>query len=364
MSDNKGLITSNELTCLLIGIVININLTMTPNSVTAIAKQDGWIATALGVVYPLYVVLIAIYISKKFPEDNILVLSKKYFGNIVGNIFNFLFFLGFFTFIPSALFNAMLVLKTNIISFLSPFKIYLALTAVGIYTAYKGLNTLARIGIINFFLLIAIILLSLGILGYGNILNVMPMFGSGTKNIVKGSINTAYDYSLIEWIFILYPLVKDKNKIKSSVLKTVAFCCFMYTWVVFITTYYMGKDIIKKTIWGFFSATESIRVEVITSLRYTFIFIWILITLKSISYMYYICVDILRNINNKANNIFVYVIIGGITIFLTKHYYTNRLVKNRIVNYTVKASVIYNLIFCTLIAAIIFIKRDGKGEKT
>jgi len=363
MSDKKGLITANELTCLLIGIIIDINITSTPNSVAAIAKQDGWISTALGMVYPLYVALIAIYVSRKFPKDNILALSKKYFGNIIGNGLNFLFFISIFTYFPASLFNAMIVLRTYIIPFLNPFKVYLVLTLIGAYTAYKGLKVLARIGVISFFLVVTIMLLSIPILLYGSILNIMPIYGVGAKNIIKGSTYTIYDYALFEWIFMLYPLVNEKNKIKNSAFKAVAFCCFMYTWVVFITTYYMGTDIIKKNIWGFLSATESIRVDVITSFRYIFVFIWILIALKSICYIYYICIDILKNINKKANSLFAYAIIGGMAIFLTKIYYTNRLVKNEIVNYTTKASAIYNLFFITVIAVIIFVKRDGKGEK-
>ena len=363
MSDKKGIITSNELTCLLIGIIIDINITSTPNSVAAIAKQDGWISTALGAVYPLYVALIAIYVSRKFPKDNILVLSKKYFGNVIGNGLNILFFISFFTYFPASLFNAMLILKTYIVPFLNPFKVYLVLTLIGAYTAYKGLKVLARIGVISFFLVVTIMLLSLPILMYGSILNIMPILSVGPKNIINGSMNTLYDYALLEWIFILYPLVNDKNKIKNAAFKTIAFTCFIYTWIVFITTYYMGTDIIKKTIWGFFAATESIRVEVITSFRYIFVFIWTLIALKSICYIYYICIYILKSINKKADSLFVYGVIGGMAVFLTKIYYTNRLVKNQIVNYTTKASVIYNLFFITVIAVIIFVKKDGKGEK-
>ena len=363
MSDKKGIITANELTCLLIGIIIDINVTTTPNSVVAIAKQDAWISTALGAVYPLYVVLIAIYVSRKFPKDNILVLSKKYFGNVIGNVFNFLFFLSFFSYFPSALFRITLILRTYITPFISSFKLYLVITLIGAYAAYKGIKVLARIGIISFFLILTIIVVSLLILMYGSILNVMPIFGVGTKNIINGSMNTLYDYALMEWIFLLYPLVDDKNKIKNAAFKTIAFCCFMYTWVVFITTYYMGTDIVKKTVWGFFSATESIRIEIFTSLRYIFVFIWVLVALKSIAFLYYICMDILRNINNKTNSIFVYAIIGAIVIFLTKSYYTNRLVTNEIVNITTKTGAMYNLFFITLVAVIIFIKKDGKGEK-
>ena len=103
----------------------------------------------------------------------------------------------------------------------------------------------------------AIIIPTIGILKDGSFLNISPIFGTGIVNILKGSLDSVYDYSLLEIIFLIYPFINDSRKIKNSVLKAVGFTAIIYTWITFITIYYLGKDIIPKTIWSFFSDSSS-----------------------------------------------------------------------------------------------------------
>ncbi len=64
--------------------MLGVGILSLPNDVIKIAKQDGWISVLLGAIYPLYMVFIATYLSKNYPKDNMLTLSKKFFGKILG----------------------------------------------------------------------------------------------------------------------------------------------------------------------------------------------------------------------------------------------------------------------------------------
>ncbi len=94
--EKNNMITPSEFVCILIAITINESVAGLPNYLVEECKQDAWIAALLGMIYPVYVILIAIYISSKHPDKNILLLSKMYFGKIIGGILNFLFFISFF----------------------------------------------------------------------------------------------------------------------------------------------------------------------------------------------------------------------------------------------------------------------------
>jgi len=358
---SKRLLTPIELTALLIGIMADINSASAPNGVVNIAKQDGWISAALGAIYPLYVAFIAIYISGRFPKDNILVLSKKYFGNPIGTLANFLFFLSFFSYFPSVSSTTLDVSRTYVVGFLTPVKIYIVMMLLGAYSACKGIKVLARVCVLNIIAFVAIIALSFMILMYGSLINIMPVFGSGFMSIAKGAASTIYDYAAIEIIFLLYPLINDSKKIKSSILKAVAFICFMYTWIVFITIYCLGIDIIPKTIWSFFSATESIKIEALHNLRFLYIFLWILTAFKTIALLYYVCIFILQEIHKAIGNKISYGLLGIVVIFITTTFLPDRLNREAIVSYTTKFSVGFNLLYITIIAVIIFIKKDGKS---
>lgn len=361
MEANKRLLTPIEITALLIGIMADINSASIPNAVVSVSRQDGWISTALGALYPLYVAFIAIYMAGKFPKDNILILSKKYFGNVIGSLLNLLFFLSFLSFFPSVLSVALDVSRTYVVGFLTPLKIYIVMMLLGAYSAYKGIKVLARVCILNLFAFICIVLLSFTILMYGGFINIMPIFSSGFMNIAKGATNTAYDYAAMEIIFLLYPLINDSKKLKGSIFKAVGFICFLYTWIVFITIYSLGIDIIPRTIWSFFSATELIRIEAMHNFRYIYIFLWIMTALKSVALLYYICIFILDELHKGINNKMSYGILGVVIICITIKFYPDRLSREMISSYTTKFSVIFNLTYITVIAAIIFVKKDGRN---
>ena len=281
--EKKNLLTPNEVTFILIGIMLDVTSANLPNEVM-VAKQDGWISALIGSIYPLYVALLAIYVSGKHPKENILVLSKKYLGKNLGTILNVLFLLSFFSYFPPLISSVGIITRTEVAPTLTPLKIYVVIFFLAAYAASKGIKVLGRICTISFLMVLAIMLPTIFILTQGSYLNISPIFGSGIVNILKGSLASTYDYSLLELIFLIYPFINDSSKIKSSALKAVGFTAIIYTWITFITIYYMGKDIIPKTIWSFFTVTEAVQVEVINNFRYVFAFFWTIIAIKSASY--------------------------------------------------------------------------------
>jgi len=357
--EKKNLLTPNEVTFILIGIIVDVTATSLPNGVVEIAKQDGWISALIGAIYPLYIALLAIYVSGKFPKDNILVLSRRYLGKTFGTILNFLFLLSFFSFFPPLITTLGIIVRTEALPILTPLKIYLVLSFVGVYTASRGIKVLGRICSITFWMVIAIIIPTISILKQGSILNISPVFGAGIVNILKGSVYSAYDFSLLEIIFLIYPFINDSRKIKSATLKAVGFTAIIYTWITFITIYYMGKDIIPKTIWSFFTVTEAVHIEVVNNFRYIFIFFWLIIAIKSVAIFNYVCVFFLNDIKKIKDKKIIYVVLAIVVIYIAKTYYPDKVEMEEIIKYTLPISVIYNLIYITLIASLIWVKKGG-----
>ncbi|MBZ9686195.1 spore germination protein [Clostridium estertheticum] len=357
--EKKNLLTPNEVTFILIGIMFDVTASNLPNVVIANAKQDGWISVIIGAIYPLYVALLAIYVSGRFPKENILVLSRRYLGKTFGTISNFLFLLSFFSYFPPLISTLGIIIRTDAVPILTPLKIYVVLFFAGVYATSKGIKVLGRIGSITFWMGIAIIIPTISILKQGSFLNISPIFGTGIVNILKGSLDCVYDYSLMELIFLIYPFINDSSKIKASTLKAVGFTAIIYTWITFISIYYMGKDIIPKTIWSFFNVAEAVKVEIINNFRYVFVFFWIIIAIKSLTIFNYVCIFILDDIKKIKSKKIVYVVMATVVIMLAKTYYGDLLAMNEITKYTSPISTIYNLLYLTLITSLIWIK---KGE--
>jgi len=357
--EKKNLLTPNEVTFLLIGIMINISSANLVNKVIGTAKQDGWISVLIAAIYPLYIVLIAVYVSKKFPKDNILVLSKRYLGNILGTILNFLFLLSFFSYLPPLILELGVVIRTYIVPGLTVLQIYVVIFLLGAYAASKGIKVLGRISFIIFWMILAIFLPPVSILKDGSYLNISPIFGIGIVNILKGSLTCVNDYSLIVLIFLIYPFINDRSKIKNSSLKAVGITAIIYTWATFITIYYVGIDIIPKTNWGFWRVSDAVKVEIVNNFRYINMYFWAIIVIKTVAIINYVCMYILQDIKKMNNKKMIYVIMAVVAIMIAKTYYVDMDAMNQIIKYTSPISIIYNLIYITLIASLIWIRKEG-----
>ena len=158
MTNNKNnLLTSSEFTYLLLGYVVATDFLKLPNLLVKTAEQDAWISVIIALIYPIYVVLVSCYIISKHPKENILSLSKKYFGTFLGNIINFIFMLQFLLLATVSVADFILLTTTYVVSFLTPFKIVLLTVSLAAFAAYKGLKTLAKLSQLIFYLFINIL---------------------------------------------------------------------------------------------------------------------------------------------------------------------------------------------------------------
>lgn len=355
-------LTFNQFTITLVASMLGIGITYLPNSVIKDAKQDGWMACIIGGLYPLYMITVANYICRKFPNDNILTLSKKCFGNFFGNILNMIF-ISFFIFMTTTEFaafnNAFRVYAT---AFLKSYQIFLAALIPIAYAAYKGIKPIGRLNEIIFYLGLILTAIPVAALVYGSKLNLMPLFGSGVLNILKASMETGFFYAGIEVIFIIYPFLQDKQRLLKCGIIGIIFTTAVYTWFTLVTIYYLGVDISPKYFWPVVALSESINVPVVNSFRYIFISLWALSVFRCVTLYYfsasYSLNQVIKNVSAEKFTVLLYPAIIYISLLYgnptTRRAYTDKLTR---------IYVMFNLIYVSLIAALIHFKRGGAGEK-
>jgi spore germination protein len=94
-----------------------------------------------------------------------------------------------------------------------------------------------------FYLTLPLFLVPLAALKEGSLLNVMPVFSLGLISILKASKETAYAYTGIEILFLIYPYLRDGKQLKKSGIKSIVITVLIYTWFVFTTIYYLGIEV-------------------------------------------------------------------------------------------------------------------------
>lgn len=350
------LLTTNELLFTLIGCIIGAGILSLPNSIVAEAKQDGWISTAIGSLYPLYVVLVDGIIIRRYPDHNIMDVSKMYLGKLFGGLLNLLFMVQFLIYVVGVIGAANSILRVYAVWFMSPFKISLVLVMLVVYACSKGLKTISKINVLMFFIIALITLSSAMSLERGSILNVQPVFGVGFRKTFKASIESAFSYGNMELLLVIYPYVRDKKTIIKTALVATAIITFIYTWTVFATTFYLGPDIVPKSLWPFFFVSESIKIPAITSFRFILMALWTLIIFKTAASQYYASTAIFNNLFKKLDRKYACFLLSPLILFLPL-LFENEVARRDFFSKAMPWVTLFNLFYITLIAILSAFKR-------
>lgn len=353
------LLTPHEFSFFIMGFVIGPAFLRLPNALVETGRQDSWIAAIIAVIYPLFVVLISSYIIKKHPKENILVLSKKYFGNLLGNIFNFIFMLQFVLYIITVTLDFMSLTETYIVAFLSPLKISAIIISLSAYTSYKGLKVLGKTNELATYSFL-ILLFSATALEHGNILNIKPVFGSGFLNILKATKDTSYFYTGWEAMLLFHPFVDNTKDIKKSTLKALGITVCIWVWTIFITIFYLGVNIVPKNYWSFVMVFESINIPIINNFRYIFMFAWVLIIFRMVS-NYYFTTAFFLNSFTKIDIKKLCIIIYPFVLYACVKVPSLELMGD-ILSYSTATFIIFNLIF--IISISLFVLNKSKKAPT
>lgn len=361
--EKDNLLTTAQLTFILSGSMVGVSIFNLPNSVVKYSYEDSWISIALGVIYPLFEGLLAIYIIKKHPKDNILILSRRYFGKILGNIMNLVFLLYFLLYCIAIVSGFTNIYGIYVTSFLRPIKIILIFTALGAYTAYMGLKVLGRVNTIAFFVSLGLIISGFGAFKKGSLINLRPVFGSGFLNIIIGTKETFSAYTGLEIILLIYPRLKDINNVKKAIFASIAITAVIYTFSVFITIYNLGTDTITKSTWSFITVSESINIPLVNNFRFIFTFIWIGVALKVISNYYFAAVFIISDFWKKPSRklvcIAMYIII---IVLITIFQLTNEVSRRNFLDLTAPKMAIFVIMYPLIIVIFTYFKRNENNE--
>ena len=355
-------ITPSEVTYLVIGSMIGVGILTLPNDLVAIAKEDAWISAFIGAIYPLYMVIIASFLCKRHPKKNILALSKKCFGKVIGSVLNIVFLLYFVVIITSVAFQICMIKLSLIVNFLTIPKNLIVILCLGAYTAIKGLKVLARVNQLMFVNTILLCIILTTALSKGTILNIYPILGGGLFNIIKASKHSMFAYTGVEIIFLIYPFITDKTKIMKSSIKGVLITAMIYTWFTFITIYFIGIDTIPKVQWSVNMVPMTVQIPLINNFTFIFIIIWGTIMCKTLSNNYFAIALILKDFLKKFKMKTIIYAIYPLIFYLTLKY-NNAAIRTDFLNYVTPKYNLFNIAFVTIIALIIYFKKDKQYEE-
>ena len=354
---NNNPLTDNEVTFFLVGLLFGPASSQFPNVLIKVTMQDAWISAIIAIIHPIVIVLLSSIIAKNNPCENMINLTEKYYGSIIGSIFNIIFLLEWVLTASISTYDIVTILRTYLVAFLTVEKTLLVVLLITAYGAYKGLKTLGKFNEFISYFMILFIFISLISLKEGSLTNLQPVFGSGIKNIVKASKKASYYYLGFEALPLIYPAVKNKQNIKRCGLKAAIISGSMWVTITLITIYHLGIDVSLKNFWPYIAVYDNINFPAINNFKYIFELTWSLVILKFISNYYFLSSYSLSHILNVSFTkicLYLYPL-----IFFISYKVINISSKNLYLNTIFPIISIFNITFFVM-TAILSVKRSKK----
>lgn len=318
MDSNKIKISSRQLGILLIVTIVGVGILTLPREVLEIAGTDGWILIILGGIASILMSLVIHTLSMRFPNQTIIEYSEELLGrplSILIGIIIFTYcsmFAAFSVRIFGEVLKMFLLPKTPI----EVITITFLLTAG--YLVRNGLEPIVRFYELIIMIMFIPYLLAL-FAGTSNVnfTNLLPVFQTSPRVLLKGSFQIIFSYIGFEFIFLLFPFVSDQKNIRKTLLISISSIILLYLITNIFVLATFGEDTIESLIWPLMAYIKSIEIPggFIEQLEGIIMTIWVLFIYTTLSTVYFLSSFTLSRVMNvKEHSFFVSLLLPVIYI--------------------------------------------------
>lgn len=264
------------------GIQTGVGVIGAPKYIFKEAKQDSWLSILLAFVLLIIIASIMLIILKQYENADIFGIQVDIFGIWIGKLFGTVYILYFFLSLLSILLNYIEVIKVFLFPTISSFIIGLLFIILVIYCVLGGIRTI--IGMTFFFVILSQWLLfplydPISRMDWDHFI---PMFQATVPELLKGMKATSYSLSGFEILFIIYPFIQNKKKIKLPLFLGLGYTVFQILLVTVISIGYFSPLDLADIDWPTLSLFKNVSYSFIERLDNIIVFEWMMVILPNL----------------------------------------------------------------------------------
>lgn len=265
----------------IVGMQVAIGITKFARGIFEHAGNDSWISVIIAGLFSHFILQIILKTLEQYKSADLFGINYDVFGKWIGGFISTLFILYLF---------AQIVLLSN--SYVEIIQAWLFPTVKGwlfnvfgmiliIYGVTGGLRVVVGVTVFTFFATSWMILLFYYPLQFAEWNSLLPIFDTPVKDILAGSHEMALSLAGFEIIYVLYPYVKDKKRVKLYSHMGILFTNLLYLATMITSIVYFSGEQLLKTIWPTLSFFKIVTFPFIERFEFIAISIWLLLVLSS-----------------------------------------------------------------------------------
>lgn len=230
--------------------VVGVGVFSYPNSMAKEVGTDGWIVTIVaGFICSMSLLIIYKVVNKNgfIPFYNIM---ENTVGKLLSKVLALMLSAYFIFSISIGMRIFTEVMKMNLLGRTPTEFILLVMIFTGLYLVRGEVSALVKFNEISFVIMfIPIIIVLLFATRGGDISNVLPVLQHRPNDYLNAIISSTYTFGGFEIAFLILPYMKEKKKIKKTLLNSMIFISIFYALVVIICLMFFTKDHTRQLLW-------------------------------------------------------------------------------------------------------------------
>lgn len=213
-------ISSRQFTWLIVSVLVSTSTILIPGIIIFNAKQNAWLALLSATAVVTAGIMLNLSLAKRFPGQAIFQYAQIILGPWLGKLVGL--FYGLTCLYMAAIYLSVFTqfIKITILQETPLWALALGLSLLAVYSAWLGIEPIARANdlVFPFSILVIVILLLLSI-PEGEIYRALPVYQLNYSEILKGVFPGTACLAEVFFIFILAPAINKPEELKSASLK-------------------------------------------------------------------------------------------------------------------------------------------------
>ncbi|MEC5423746.1 GerAB/ArcD/ProY family transporter [Virgibacillus sp. C22-A2] len=245
------------------------------------ARQDAWISIIIAFIYIVVVLLVMFLILNQYENADIFGIQVDIFGNWLGKMLGTVYIIYFAIALLSILITYIEVIKVFIFPELNNFIMGLLLLSLVVYTVLGGFRVIVGICFIFFMLTHWILFLLIEPALKMELTHFQPLFQASFTELMEGAKSTSYTFTGIEILFLVYPFIQNKEKVKIPVLLAAFWTMLIVTLTTVISMGFFAPEQLERREWPVLTLFKIQTFSFIERLDYVVVAEWMMIILPN-----------------------------------------------------------------------------------
>ncbi|KUJ91179.1 MAG: spore germination protein [Thermoanaerobacter thermocopriae] len=263
MIKNNDKISANQVAIILFTTMVGAGILSLPADVSKEVGPNGLIAILGGGIASLFFARLILYLSSKFPTETFVEYAGKLITRPISIVISavLVFYFVMFVSLDARIFGE--VLKIYLLPSTPIETIIITMLFTSAYLVRYGLEPIARMSEILFpIMVIPLVLLFLTALTDVDLSNFLPFMRVSLIKFFKGMLMTTYSFVGFEILYLLFPYVIDRDKLKRSVNSAMFSTMLFYMYITFFVIGIFGYKETREQLWPFLTLIKSINFPV------------------------------------------------------------------------------------------------------